>query len=148
MAGSYKVTLTWTDWLDRTGNDESWQANGVVYLYGTDRKPYYIGEAGKQTVAERFDSHKDDSVLDCVSRKTNDAFNVKVGYIDLPGDMRLSAELLHDIQTLLIFEEAANGNCSCNVSNTQSRSSYRRGMIVVSEGNYTPLADQYADDGR
>ena len=142
----FVVTITWTHWLDRTGMDPDWEANGVLYLYGTNTRPFYIGEAGRSTVEERFNDHKSDGVLECVSRQSKDTFNVKVGYIELPENRRLSAELLRDIQNLLIYKEAGFGNCTCNVSNTATRGASRDGMILVNLGDCTPLENRYDDD--
>jgi len=145
MTESYTITVEWSAWLDPDFMDEEWSDSGVLYLYGDDDRPYYIGEAFRQTVKERFDDHQNDGVLECVSNRTEKKFGVKVGHI-VKGVSRLSRELLHDIQTLLIFDEADGDNCECNRANTESRNDKRPGMVILNAGDYTPLALRYTDD--
>lgn len=141
------VQVVWTDWLDFEGQNFGWDLNGVLYLYGSDDQAFYIGETYRGSPWERLKSHETDGVLECVLQRSGGAFGVKVGELILPTGRRISKELLYDIQTLLIYQESGAGSCRCNSSSTKSRDTRRDGMVVINQGNYSPLAQRYDDDG-
>lgn len=144
-AGAFTVRVHWTDWL--SNDSEDLDGTGALYMYATRKAPLYIGEAGNQTVRRRLAAHKSDGVVDCIKQKASSKVGIKVGYLELEEGMRSSQELLHDIQTLLIYLEFnERGNCPCNDANTQTRSITRPGMAVINTGKYEPLVREYLDE--
>ena len=141
------VTVHWTDWIDLA--DLSQRVLGerlAVYMYATASEALYIGMAGDECVRDRHNDHvSKDLPADLDALLDGERWRFKVGRPHAPE--RLTIELLEDVEKLLIFRERTDyGRCRANIGNTQDRGQYfREDMLVVSAGQYLPLAERYRD---
>ncbi len=132
-------------WAAIDGDDDAtWDQTRVLYAYLApgDQEILYIGKADGTTVRERWNwSAKKEFWMALERERGIKCPVVIVGEIYSDEDVRLTRELLADIESLLIIKEAPWGN----VQSTQSRIS-RPGLRVECSGNW-PGRSVYVDRG-
>jgi hypothetical protein len=123
-------------WACLPDGDPRWHASGVLYAYVHDRRPvvYYLGKAWTTTVGERWDAPDKVSASGFwpwYSQEVSSHHRVYIGEIET--DMRLTHELLGDLESLLINAYKPGGNGTY----TKTRGRYwREGLIVRNLGSW------------
>jgi hypothetical protein len=137
----------WSDWFEIKGF--GWQdLDRVLYLYGENKTPYYIGMAGKQTTEERYNKHKTDGVLDRIyNYYRRPATLIKIGEIVVDNKPSSSLSHLERIERFLIFcERGIPEHCRGNEQHKESRIKPKRRPHVTNHHNYRPLLQEYFDN--
>lgn len=132
-------------WTTIDGEDDpAWGKTRVLYAYlaPSDREILYIGKADGTTVRGRWNRSAKEEFWTALERERGiKGHVVVVGEIYADEDVRLTRELLADIESLLIMREQPWGN----VQSTQSRIG-RPGMRVECSGDW-PGRPIYMDRG-
>ena len=137
------IHVKWSD--DLVKGSEYLDSRRVLYMYYADKEPVYIGKADKQSVKERLHGHDTDGVVEWIRKNISLQCKIKVG--ELIGIKKFSSELLHDVESLLIFRESdIRGFCKANIINTNKRDTFRPNMKIVNQGFFSPLLEIYFDE--
>lgn len=137
------IEVRWTT-IDGGGDDPAWGQTRVLYAYlaPSDNEILYIGKADGTTVRGRWKRSAKDEFWTALERERGiNRHVVIVGKIYASEGVRLTRELLADIESLLIMREQPWGN----IQSTQSRIS-RPGLRVECSGDW-PGRSVYVDRG-
>lgn len=100
-------------WSSIEGQDEAWDWTRVLYaiIIPPRDEIVYIGKADGRTVRERWVRSAKRAFWDALERdRGSDRHRVIVGDIEAPREVRLTRELLADVESLLIMEMQPWGN--------------------------------------
>jgi hypothetical protein len=143
---TFEVHVHWTAPIGKTS--EYLSRRKVLYLLASEKEPLFIGEAGRQTLAQRWNLHRTDGLFTWVAENLSRPFCVKVGHIWMEEGVQYSLDFLRDVRTLLqAREQEMRGFCRANERPGKGRKLCRPGMIVVNHGYYRPLMRRYYDQG-
>jgi hypothetical protein len=127
-----RVEIPWVQL--RQDREPLWQANLCLYAYLHPERDWllYIGKADLQTVRQRLHGDHKDALFDFFwERYGIDEVRVLQGDLVLEDGRHRSAQLLADVETLLIIRLQPPGN----VANTRSRT-FRPGLRVRCTGEW------------
>ena len=138
-----KVTLHW--YAVQNNDDARWRHDLALYAYVAPVRAeiYYLGKCDRTTVRGRACYSAKSGAWDCINARSK-THRLIVAEIEV--EMRLTRELLADIESLLIYEIQP----CCNVQNTSSRGRHSRpGMRVECRGKAWPLPRKiFRDESR
>lgn len=124
--------------------DDILKSRQVLYSYTDNRgeEIVYIGKAYACSVKERLSGRHKDKIFEYL-RKTYKfkEYGLAVGKIKLPKSNRLSAKLVSDIESLLIYKLKP----SANIQSIRSRIS-RPGMEIVCCGDWPYEDNRFVDE--
>ena len=135
------ITIRWTDVGNE--NDPLWCAASVLYAYlsPSGREILYIGQACGCTVRERWRRSGKAGFWNALERDRGIRSHcVIVGVPELPAGMRLTKELLSDVESLLIARLQPWGNIQCLGTRI-----CRPGMVVQCRGNWPGPQRKFVD---
>ncbi len=141
------IILDWRDVNHESGRwDERWDYTVALYaiLHPTEDEVLYLGKADGSTVGRRWDA---DDKHERVWRRIEEERGLFehgfiVGEFRMPFDLRLTRELVCDIESLLIHEVQP----WANRQNTRSRGFTRQGMAVRCQGHWPLRRKTYRDE--
>jgi len=115
-----------------------------AYIDAQKNELVYIGKCYGTTVHERWNAEDKDLTFDRIARLGTPIKDIalSVGLISLSDNKRFSAQLVQDLESLLIFEEQPCGN----IQNRASRGFGRPGLVVDCSGHW-PGSGRYIDPG-
>jgi hypothetical protein len=124
--------------------DPGWGYRGCLYAYLTPsgKEILYIGKTWGTTVEDRWNK-KLSFWKDLERQRGIRGVIPLVGEICLPDGLRLTRELLADIESLLIYIEKPWGNIQC-----QQKRIRRPGMQVKCTGNWPGTQKTYTDNNK
>ena len=137
------VVISWKS--IRYQNDPKWNWRVVLYAYLPTNKDeiLYIGKAYKQSIRERWGyAAKEGFWNDLESERGITKHIVLVGKIILPEGMKLTDQLVTDIESLLIKRIQPWGNIQSSVSRIS-----RPGLRVQCIGGWHGWKKEYRDIG-
>ncbi len=137
-------------WAELDDDDEAWDEVRCLYAYiePESDEVLYIGKAWGKTLRERLDAPDKDEVFARLKAAgydlNDDGVGVLIGRVTLEPGMRLTKELLKDIESLLIYEIEPEGN----EQNIYSRGSWRSGLEVRCKGDWPHPLNTFVDEGQ
>lgn len=141
--GIYKLMIIMIDWIPlATQTTYVLEYSRVLYAYVSlkHRTIYYIGETYYGSVKGRWACQSKDRCLGRLALIGVDSFQILVGDVH-GGGIRLSEQLLKDVESLLILSIKPVGN----KANTRSRTYCRPGMVVKCSGHWPLRRKTYRD---
>jgi hypothetical protein len=130
-------------WRSVTGpRDVAWGWRGVLYAYLHPNREVmlYIGLAHGRTVRQRWTYATKARVWDCMERLGVTRHICLVGELALDDDVRLTRQLLNDVETLLI--KRVQPRCNKSAKGTRIR---RPGLRVRCIGGWNGWRSEYRD---
>jgi len=148
----YIVKIDWTKYFDPIGISEHLHKKDVLYLLGTYDMSLFIGIAeGTDTVGDRIKIHMEEpeGPVQWIEEHKDEMWypwDVKVGTPDLE---KHDEGRLRDVMSLLTQKEHKRGGCLAQEGPDRKKSSsYFPRLIVINEGDYPPLLNEYFEDTR
>jgi hypothetical protein len=128
----------------RERDDPRWDYNSALYAYLRPRSAeiLYIGKADGRTIWQRLNDPDKNSLWHHLS-KHYQVRGLRVIVAEFETDMRITRQLVYDIETLLIYSIKPVGNEQA----TRSRNISRPGLVVLCRGKAWPYPQRkFRDD--
>jgi hypothetical protein len=119
----------------REHDDPRWHYDLALYSYLRPRNPeiLYIGKADGRTILQRLTGPDKDNLWRDLNRHYQ-VNAIRVIVAEFKTDLRITRQLVHDVESLLIYSIKPVGN----IQTTRSRNISRPGLVVRCEGKAWP----------